>query len=113
MSYLDWKAGDKVVCIDGGIIGWVSHCDVLPEEGIIYTIRAILPWTWGGIDMPEVYGLGIWLQEIIRPLGPVDDGQEQPYGIERFRPLLKRATSIEVFKQLLISTKQPVERIDA
>jgi len=109
MRYLSWHVGMKVVCVNGDIIGWRGIDDVLPTEGAIYTIRGIAPWIWGGIDTPTVDGIGVWLEEIRRPLGRHDNGVETPYGVERFQPLCRRKTDISIFTRMLNPQKQDVE----
>ena len=104
MSYLDWKAGDKLVCVST----WKSsiECDpgcveVGPVEGQIYTIRSM-------VSALEKDGeqIGVRLVEFINPQNPrrrPDHGGSQEVGFRaaRFRPVQKRNADISVFTALL------------
>jgi hypothetical protein len=71
----------------------------LPVKGPVYTIRNTEP---GSIIETEVY---LRFQEIKN--GPhVGDGIEPSFGAHRFRPVVERKTSIEVFQQMLVPKKQ-------
>jgi len=94
-------AGQKVLCLDNRCRGSGSwEHEVLPKNGAVYTIRAIVPCR-------VEYGLdedGLLLAEIVNqprlystPRGPVT--RELAFRVSRFRPV--RTTNIEVFQKML------------
>ncbi|TGQ11201.1 hypothetical protein EN858_14860 [Mesorhizobium sp. M4B.F.Ca.ET.215.01.1.1] len=98
MSYASWHVGMKVVCVDDQ----PAHVDRYPyrarmgtplKAGQVYTIRAFQT------DGEGV--LGVLLQEATSNLKRLKDGRERPFGIERFRPVKRHKTSIEVFNRIL------------
>lgn len=104
MGYLDWHVGMKVVCIKAD--GWklspgsvdLGRPVTFPQRGQVLTIRTMDKWC------DVIY---LRFSEIMNPL--IAGKIEASFAIEWFRPLTKRDTSIEVFKQLLISPKMPVD----
>jgi hypothetical protein len=66
---------------------WPAGCERL-QVGRVYTIRGFE--TTGG-------GLGIYLEEIVNPIGPA--GYEWSYNRHSFRPV--KETSIEIFRRLV------------
>lgn len=108
MSYLDWKVGDKVVCInDQPGFGPPSPWRVIRsglhglQKNKVYTIRRF------GEFMGEVQ---IYLEEIVRPrAGWMPDGSLPPelgYKIIRFRKVQPRTTDICVFTAMLTGAKE-------
>lgn len=107
MSYVNWHAGMKVVCLD---IEWpplaaaaVANGCRLPEPGRIYTIREI------DVDARDgkVY---VRLCEIRNPrvkLHPWSPG-EPKFGARRFRPLQPRKTDISIFTDMLRDQRDEV-----
>jgi hypothetical protein len=101
MSYLDWKVGDKVVCVDNSRPpNYHGVLTVLPEIGVVYTIRRIAPFTWS----TGTSGVGVWLEEITRSTKN-PRGSEQPWGASRFRPVQTRKTDISIFTAMLKPSK--------
>lgn len=104
MSYIDWHVGMKVVCVDDE--PWPefkSEMDGL-TSGQVYTIRKV------GLDpYPGFPGVGVWLDEIHRPL---DKGFEQygeaSFSAARFRPVQTRKTDISIFEAMLTGAKTKV-----
>ena len=113
---MSFYVGQKIVCIDNAIknagatvvigIDGIAHGTTGNMDGLqtgqIYSIRDFgVCWDTGG--------LGIFLNEIIRPLegAPV----EVPYRATRFRPLIERKTDISALQRICddITNKQPVK----
>ena len=98
-------SGQKVVCLDGSknanpiarFVYWAFSVK-WPVEGEIYTILKpsvlILPELPIGVELAEIKNLAIMRYAFRRT---------------RFRPLVERQTSIEVFTEILRNTKTPVE----
>lgn len=97
MSYLDWKAGDKVVCINAGDPsysgrGWVPGEELVVDN--VYTIKRIL------ID--DAGDLVLHLHEVERSqFSKSVFGDEAGYAVFRFRRVQPRKTSIAIFQRLL------------
>jgi hypothetical protein len=96
-----FEVGQRVVCIDARPgPGYVPTGETLPREGVIYTVREVVPASTYGYEVDCLY-----LAEIInRPrryrcpaLGSVIC--EMNFRSSRFRPL--RPTRIAVFRQML------------
>ncbi|PAQ03699.1 hypothetical protein LRP31_25620 [Mesorhizobium mediterraneum] len=109
MSYLDWKVGDQVVCVDT----WARENDgngygdeVGPIAGQIYTIREI------GFLHPTIHRLQVRLFEIENVVHRYNDiGMwEQTFYASRFRPVQKRSTDISLFRALLNPTPEQAEQ---
>lgn len=83
MSHINWKIGDKLVCIDSS--GWTERL----IEGQIYTISAI------GIGVNSHLYVG--LEET--PNARSVDGLH--WRARRFRPVQKRSTDISIFTDML------------
>lgn len=105
MSYLDWHVGMKVVCVKGGRHRY--HEDTIAlVEGKIYTLAELL-------INPATGNLNVRLVEVRNTERDCAEGFGEPrYGAISFRPVQKRATSIEVFRALLNPTKQDREDIE-
>jgi|SRR5262245_17927790 len=94
--------GRRVVCVDA--TGWPQHIvngvnpPILPEEGVVYTIRAIIPGREYGWPTD-----GALLMEIVNP-GTHATIDRVVFRATRFRPLTP--TNIDSFKSLLV--EQPV-----
>lgn len=104
-QYLDWKVGDKVVCVDDAENGAYDSPEFVAVGGLdglrkdaVYTIRSVGP-------DPEDGFLSVWLEEIYRQ---TFRGVETGYAIQRFRKVQPRKTSIAIFERML----KP-ERVDA
>ena|SRR6185295_5223495 len=94
-----FKPGDEVVCIDATIAGPHNHkyhyanpsdFSAWLVEGKQYTIRASVV----DRDMP-----GVLLEEIQGPYNPFWD-EEQLFAAVRFRKIVKKETSIDIFQRL-------------
>ena len=88
---MNFRVGQKVVCVDDQDFPF-HHCKVFPQRGIIYTVRGINPADYRG-------PAHLWLEEIHNPL--TMSGEEYSFHIRRFRPLVTRKTSIEIFERML------------
>lgn len=108
-AYLDWKVGDKVVCIDANLYddGYdpktmylYGDLDGL-EKDKIYTIREFY------IDSYDLE-ICICLDEIHRELDEVL-WRESGYLVRRFRKVQKRKTDISIFTEML--NKAPNQEI--
>jgi len=100
-----FHVGQQVVCVASR---WPTyyhiHCDTLPKHGSIYTVRATV----------TVCGeLGLFLEEIINPPSAFTNApaQEQAFHCDGFRPV--KQTSIEIFRQILVSPPKSPVREDA
>jgi hypothetical protein len=96
-----FRVGQKVVCVDDT---WKSpfwnEVTYKPTEGVIYEVRRVIPGWW------PCGATGILLVELVNPerkwVGdPIKS--ECPFWIERFRPIVERKTSIEIFTRMLKS----------
>ena len=95
-----FRVGQKVVCINAGLLpgwrcfdGWLDND--APTEGAIYTVTSVHADHDG--DMV------LHLAEIRRgPIARREWGEAVGYGIARFRPVVERKTSIEIFQKMLI-----------
>lgn len=84
-----FRVGQKVVCIKRGAWSHVYGWEKTPVFGEIYTVRAFDP------D-------GLLLYEIVNPSAPHIEGFAEAHWCEtRFRPLVHRKTSIEIFTKML------------
>ena len=92
MSYLDWKVGDKLVCVDdvNQNFGYVLRA------GTVYTIREMVVVPKG---YPDTGQIGVRLAEVVLPRG--FDGSERAHKATRFRPIQTRKTDISIFQRLL------------
>ena len=107
MSYVDWKVGDKVVCVDdtlGNYSSWkvADECMDGLVAGRVYTIRRV------GVFAGT---LCVWLREIHRPLRGRLCRQfgEIGFAAARFRPVQTRKTDISVFTRILNNPKLPIK----
>lgn len=100
----DWHVGQKVVCINDT---WAHpsyvHVQNRPVVNGIYVVRAVLI----AHRVPHLR-----LREVRNPkMNWTEIGfAEIAFAANRFRPVVepKRKTSIEVFKKLLVTSKQPM-----
>lgn len=104
-GFLDWKAGDKIVCIDDSASGSAFEPKRLLQLDAIYTISAISMGygTYQGkyvncpvVDLVEVTNQGMFGTTY--------------FAAARFRPVAKRTTSIECFRSLL--NPSPADKAD-
>lgn len=88
-----FEIGQQVICISDNW-HYRLYQEKMPYKGGIYTIR-------GFNNRMEM--LGLFFEEIINPILPYDEGLEEvSFHSVSFRPVKK--TSIEVFRNLLVST---------
>jgi hypothetical protein len=102
MAEIYFRIGDRILCIDASPN---RRCAILPlARGKIYVVRAIeitkwksarSDWTAPGWGL-HLEGLWIWHPDV---------GCEWPIHPNRFRPVIDRATDIEIFKKLLKPTQ--------
>lgn len=92
---MNFRVGQKVVCVDDSIGCWVKHKTL--EAGRVYTIR--------GFDVVDVVGHpGVFLEEVINENYPPCtrwSDIEISYRPERFRPVIERKTDISIFTEML------------
>lgn len=103
---MNFRVGQKVVCVDDApsdgrrsTLPW----DYRIQRGQVYVVR------WKGIYNCS-YGdtiYGVRLDGIER-----SPGLDTPYRSDRFRPLVTRKTSIEIFKRMLTPKTQSVTERD-
>lgn len=100
MSYRDWKAGDKVVCVEPWSLkpGLGYGDEVGPTVGQTYTIREI-----GFFHGRYPNRLQVRLVEIVNQSRPYErlGMWEQCFRASRFRPVQKRSTDISIFTAML------------
>lgn len=106
MAYLDWKVGDKVVCVDdrpSGLPGTDADLDGL-RRGSVYTIRSI-----GQVPgyHPAAGLIVINLTEIHRRVRG-SSNNEIGFDARRFRPVQTRKTDISQFTAMLHDQRQKV-----
>ena len=91
--------GQKVVCIDAQSSGGHPWFPCGLTEGHVYTVRGVGEYDciWLGRN------LCMWLEEIVR-------GEDVPFHVRRFRPLVERKTDISCFTRILARIKEP-ERV--
>lgn len=104
-QYLDWKVGDRVVCIDDSPApGFDTDMDGLRADHV-YTIRKIAPMHAGHSEDGKI---SVWLSEIYRPLRSHEKA-EIGFNPARFRKVHPRKTSIAIFERLLNTQNNEVE----
>lgn len=110
MSAHQFKAGDKVVCIDDAPLNTVGLDPDMGglRVGEVYTIREIGPVS---NLHPSRGRIAIKLAEIVRK-SMSEYGGETGFLVSRFRPVQKRTTSIECFRALLNPTEHSPEDIE-
>jgi len=103
-----FHVGQKVVCVcTPDIIEEVAHLgEVLPQEGVVYTIRAIQdadPFYYSG----EIAFLLFEIRNKSRE-GANLGTCEPNFHSALFRPLVEHKTNISVFTEMLTRQKEPV-----
>lgn len=97
---MTFHVGQKVVCVDGttpALRQWSARL-VKPTEGAIYTITAARIYPWEQV-------LSLQLAELPTQS---EDGRRVWYQAKRFRPLVERKTSIEIFQKIRKDVEQSV-----
>jgi hypothetical protein len=89
---VSFRVGQKVVCVDAKTPAFTAWDDAGREaltEGVIYTVSATRIWKHGeqSIQCNELPTTSVL-------------GGERWYQAKRFRPLVERKTSIEIFQQI-------------
>lgn len=104
-QYLDWKVGDKVVCIS--VPEDMGYGHQLPEIRRIYTIRQI------GLGL--AFGVVVKLDEIRNQSRTYNSSKfgrtvtgEICFGARHFRPVQTRKTDISIFTAMLHDQRQKV-----
>jgi hypothetical protein len=99
---MTFRIGQKVCCISNGCdTRWRGlHKPVVDE---VYTIRAMRL----SRDLPSLGYLSCLLNEISNPINP-HSGQEFGFLCSRFRPVVERKTSIEIFQKMLNPSPEKV-----
>lgn len=94
---MTFYAGQKVVCVDASCDpGCEWWDDERIREGEVYTIARLRSCPFDGTPIVD-------LVERLRDMAAALLGVPVGYGVSRFRPLVERKTSIEVFKKLLVT----------
>lgn len=89
---MTFRVGQKVVCIRSDFKWKRTVPPNLPIKGRVYTVRDILPTDeWG----PPA----LRLIELINPIATF--AYEPCFSFTRFRPIVSRKTSIEIFTRML------------
>ena len=110
---MNFYVGQRVVCVDDGDHTRYASAKLLSKHrlsggmngltrGRVYTIRAVRQ-DWADENITVVF-----LREIVRPLFP-SEPEESGYAPQRFRPLVERKTSIEIFQRLLLPSEKEKE----
>lgn len=103
----NFQVGMKVVCVDDKFSGGWDRIVKTPVKGKVYTIRQLL--TFKACTGQVV--TTVLLEEIVNPVRQWDSGlMEAGFVPRRFRPVVQRKTSIEIFKDMLNPVR---ERADA
>lgn len=94
IAYLDWKVGDRVVCVDScaGSPKFWDHGEA-PESGTVYTLRSIYVLNDEPVVQLEEISRSDWSRFIHGPC--------VGYRANRFRKVVARKTSIAIFERLL------------
>ena len=106
MSYLDWKVGDNVFCVDASNTPGGKWFDDAPVVGREYTLAAIYVSGQGYVAVRLVE-----LQRSARTLATAarNNIDHSGYRASRFRKVHPRKTSIAIFEQMLHPSKQGVD----
>lgn len=103
MSFLEWKVGDRVVCLDEkwakGCIQYVNRIPPSLRRGSVYTVKDIKIGEGFGIDRVVSKHVMVLLSEA---LNPELDGF---FDARRFRRVVPRKTDISVFTAMLGKSK--------
>ena len=92
--------GQKVACVDADAVEGDGR--VRLREGRIYTVRKIATHSVRWFRLPKFKDEHrvVWLEEITdRP------GDDTPYCVLRFRPVVERKTDISIFTAMLNPSK--------
>lgn len=97
-----FHVGQRVVCIDGSGLRR-SYGEIGPETGAVYTVREVG-------DPPEWPRTCLLLVEIVNePHNYTHGFCEGGFDARRFRPLVERKTSIEIFQRMLTPKSKSVK----
>jgi hypothetical protein len=100
-QFLDWKAGDRVVCVDDQWRDAGKWVECPLQAGRIYTIDGIGP---GGGYYKGVFGtLAVSVKEVENPY-------TGSFAAARFRKVVTRPTSIAIFEALLNPSEPEIFR---
>lgn len=106
------RIGQKVICIDptwGDGRGSQPRCPNVPVLNGVYTVRSISWFTAVRTEGPTCW---IRLFEVVNPPNPSLKGPVEPYfEVEKYRPVVDRPTSIEIFTALLLPATRRLERV--
>ena len=105
MSYLDWKVGDRVVCIDPtwGAEGDIQRhfCPNLPEQNRVYTLRSVDCRMVVRGKPNEV------LVRLVEVVNPHNYQGEPVFFARKFRKVQPRKTSIASLEAILHGARVP------
>lgn len=101
-----FRIGQEVVCVRSVVrkagVGY-GH-EKLPVAGERYHIREI----GIGLNLGRPYKIVVRLEEIVNPVCYYSEGEFEPAWCPKlFRPIIKRATDISIFTEMLTGTKIP------
>jgi hypothetical protein len=96
-AYLDWKIGDRVVCIDDHVHNYAPGFFMI-RRGTLYTIRR-----FEACQIRNV--IGINLHEMRLPM--FSDDVEYGWLVRRFRKVETRKTDISCFEAILNGARIP------
>lgn len=97
-----FRVGMKVVCIDDRPPFWDARR--LLRRGSTYEIAFISDGYSDG-------GIGLHLHEVATGIQRSDGSGEQGFSPPRFRPVVSRPTSIEIFTKLLTPARERVSNL--
>ena len=97
--------GQKVVCVNDTFDSTWNIIRQRPFKDKIYTIRALTMFKFADGEW-----LSLFLKELVNPIREWGDNTvcECAFEAGRFRPLIERKTSIEIFEKMLKSVPEYV-----
>lgn len=96
---MDFHITQKIVCVNASFNATWRCVKNWPLEKEIYTVRGVCEFQY-----LRGKGIGLYLEEIINEICPWTSGDtcEVPFPVFRFRPLVEKKTSIELFQKMLL-----------
>lgn len=86
---MNFRIGQKVVCVKRGQWSVVLYGETVPEFGKIYTVRGFDPYLDAGGSA------GIFLEEIVNPPHQYRNAYgEASFCVTKFRPVIERKTEV-------------------
>ncbi len=103
-----FRAGQKVICVDASIGPFKSAggvWDALISVDEIYTIRWVGDYEYRG-PYGTITAPCVRLRGITRP-DNLHGEDDRPFAASRFRALVEKKTSIEIFQQIRLGVRKP------